>query len=60
MAEEPKLMAVGEMAGIRGTRPELLMGVMAFMGWKAGRSVTAAEYDAAVEAFRKAPADGRK
>ena len=32
----------------------------AFKGWKTGKSVTEAEYDAAVKAFCKAPADGRK
>lgn len=42
------------------TDAAILEGVKAFKGWKTGKSVTEAEFDAAVKAFCKAPADGRK
>lgn len=51
---------VGEWAKDKGTDRAILEGVKAFKGWKNGKSVTEAEYDAAVKAFCKAPADGRK
>ena len=44
----------------KATDAATLAGVKAFKGWKTGKSVTEAEYDAAVKAFCKAPADGRK
>jgi hypothetical protein len=42
-----------------GTPAAVYAGVMAAQGWKPGRMVTAEEYEAAVEAFAKAPMDGR-
>lgn len=44
----------------KNTDASVLEGVKASKGWKTGRSVTEAEFDVAVKAFLKAPADGRK
>lgn len=43
-----------------GTSAAVFAGVKAAQGWKQGRMVTAEEYEAAVEAFAKAPMDGRE
>ena len=47
-------------AEAKATDAATLAGMKASKGWKTGKSVTEAEYDAAVKAFRTAPADGRK
>ena len=51
---------IEEWAGMKETDGIILEGVKAFKDWKAGKSVTEKDYDAAVSAFCKAPADGRK
>lgn len=42
-----------------GTPDEVFEGARAAMGWKRGKQVEAAAFQAACDAFLKAPADGR-
>lgn len=58
MDKETGFMSIEEMKKERGTPDAVYAGAKAYSGWKAGKMVTAAEYDAAVEAFASAPMDG--
>lgn len=51
---------VGELKARKETPDAVFAGVLAAKGWKDGKAVTEKEYEAAVEAFLKAPVDGRK
>jgi hypothetical protein len=51
---------IEDLQAICGTSAAAFEGVKAAQGWKPGKMVTAAEYQAAVEQFEKAPMDGRE
>lgn len=57
---EGTIRTIEEWAGEKKTDAVILEGVKAFKNWKTGKSVAEKDYDAAVNAFCKAPADGRK
>lgn len=56
----PELRPVEAWAHIQKTPRAVLAGMMAHAGWKAGRTVTEAEYHKAMAGFLDAPAEGRR
>lgn len=52
--------AIEELQAREETSDAVFEGVKAANGWKTGKMVTDREYKEAVEAFEKAPMDGRK
>lgn len=58
--ETKEIKEIEKWAQDKKTAAAIFEGMKTYKGWQAGKSVTEAEYDAAVKAFRTAPADGRK
>ncbi len=52
--------AIEELKEREGTPDAVFEGVKAANGWKTGKMVTEKAYEEAVEAFEKAPMDGRE
>lgn len=50
--------SIEEMKQEKSTPDAVYAGVKAYSGWKTGKIVSEAEYDAAVKAFESAPMDG--
>lgn len=60
MEQQEMYEAIERLKEKSGTSEAVFEGVKAANGWRAGKMLTAEEYQKAVEAFEHAPMDGRK